>query len=185
VRELIALAKADPGKLTYASAGIGSAPHIAGEMFKQMAGIDMVHSPYKGSNPALLDTMAGNTQVMFPSLISADQFIKGGKLRALAVAGKRRSPVFPDLPTVSESGVPGFEISQWYGYFAPAKTPRNIVNRLNAEINAVLKDPQIVRKFTDDGADIVTDTPEEFGHFVEADIAKWRKVVAAAHIKAE
>ena len=124
VKELIALAKAKPGTMSYASAGNGTAPHISGELFKKQAGVDLLHVPYKGSGPAMTDTLAGTTQIMFPSLVAASGHIKSGKLRALAVTGSKRSPLYPDLPTVAESGVAGFEITQWYGFFAPAKTPR-------------------------------------------------------------
>jgi tripartite-type tricarboxylate transporter receptor subunit TctC len=133
VKELIALAKAKPGQLSYASAGNGTAPHISGELFKQMTGTDLLHVPYKGSGPAVTDTLAGTTQVMFPSLVAASGHIKSGKLRGLAVTGKKRSPLFPDLPTIAESGVAGFEVVQWYGLFAPAKTPKEIVEKLNRD----------------------------------------------------
>jgi hypothetical protein len=185
VQELIAYAKAKPGTLNYASAGNGTAPHIAAEEFKLRTGIDMTHVPYKGSGPAVGDTLAGQTQVMFASLVAASQHIKSGKLRGLAVTGKGRSPLFPSLPTVSESGVPGFEVVQWYGFFAPAKTPPEIVDRLNREINAVMKDPETVKRFADQGADVVTGTPQEFGAFVKAEIEKWSAVIKAAKITAD
>ncbi|MFO1323723.1 MAG: tripartite tricarboxylate transporter substrate binding protein [Burkholderiales bacterium] len=185
VKELIALAKAKPGTLSYASAGNGTAPHIAGELFKQQAGVDILHVPYKGSGPAVTDTLAGTTQIMFPSLVAATPQIKSGKLRALAVTGNKRSKLFPDLPTVSEAGVPGFEISQWYGFFAPAKTPKDIVDKLNKEIVAVMKEPDVAKKFADQGADIVTNTPEDFGRFVQAELAKWSKFIKEAKITAD
>jgi len=185
VQELVAYAKAKPGALNYASAGNGTAPHIAAEEFKLKTGIDMTHVPYKGSGPAVGDTLAGQTQVMFASLVAASQHIKSGKLRGLAVTGKTRSPLFPSLPTVAESGVPGFEVVQWYGFFAPAKTPPEIVDRLNREINAVLKDPDTVKRFADQGADVVTGTPQQFGDFVKAELAKWSAVIKAAKITAD
>jgi tripartite-type tricarboxylate transporter receptor subunit TctC len=185
VKELIALAKSKPGALSYASAGNGTAPHIAGELFKQQAGVDLLHVPYKGSGPAVTDTLAGTTQVMFPSLVAANPHIKSGKLRALAVTGKKRSPLFPSLPTVAESGVAGFEITQWYGFFAPAKTPKEIVDKLNGEILAIMKDPDTAKKFADQGADIVTNSPEEFGKFVQAELAKWSAFIKAAKITAD
>ena len=185
VQELIAYAKAKPGTLNYASAGNGTAPHIAAEEFKLRTGIDMTHVPYKGSGPAVADTLAGQTQVMFASLVAASQHIKSGKLRGLAVTGKARSPLFPSLPTVAESGVPGFEVVQWYGFFAPAKTPPEIVDRLNREINAVMNDPETVKRFADQGADVVTGTPQEFGAFVKAEIQKWSAVIKAAKITAD
>jgi hypothetical protein len=185
VQELIAYAKSKPGALNYASAGNGTAPHIAAEEFKLKTGVDMTHVPYKGSGPAVTDTLAGQTQVMFPSLVAASQHIKSGKLRGLAVTGKKRSPLFPSLPTVSESGVPGFEMTQWYGFFAPAKTPPEIVDRLNNENTAVQKDPDTVKRFAEQGADVVTSTPQEFGVFVKAEIEKWSAVIKAAKITAD
>ena len=185
VAELIALAKAKPGTVTYASAGNGTAPHIAGELFKQLAGIDMLHVPYKGSAPALTDTIGGATQVMFPSLVAANQFIKTNKLRGLAVTGTKRSPLFPSLPTVSEAGVAGFGITQWYGFFAPAKTPAAVVERLNREIVAIMKDPDTQKKFADQGADVVTSTPAEFGTFVQTELVKWGKVIKQGKITAD
>ena len=185
VQELIALAKAKPGTLSYASAGNGTAPHIAGELFRQQAGVDLLQVPYKGSGPAVMDTLAGNTQIMFPSLVAAGPHIKSGKLRALAVTGKKRSPLYPDLPTVAEAGVAGFEITQWYGIFAPAKTPKAIVDKLNAEIVAIMHEPETAKKFADQGADVVTGTPEEFGRFVQAELAKWARFIKDAKITVE
>ena len=185
VAELIALAKSKPGSISYASAGNGTAPHIAGELFKQLAGVEMLHVPYKGSAPALTDTLGGTTQVMFPSLVAANQFIKAGKLRGLAVTGTKRSTLFPALPTVAEAGVPGFGITQWYGFFAPAKTPPAIVDRLNREIVAIMKDPDTQKKFADQGADVSTSTPAEFGTFVQAELAKWGKVIKQGKITAD
>jgi tripartite-type tricarboxylate transporter receptor subunit TctC len=185
VKELIALAKAKPGALSYASAGNGTAPHIAGELFKRQAGVDLLHVPYKGSGPAVTDTLAGTTQVMFPSLVAALPHVKSGKLRALAVTGSKRSPLFPDLPTIAEAGVAGFEITQWYGFFAPAKTPKDIVDKLNREIVAIMKEPDTAKKFADHGADVVTGSPEEFGRFVQAELAKWGKFIKEAKITAD
>ena len=185
VKELITLAKAKPGAIAYASAGNGTAPHISAEMFKQMAGVDMLHVPYKGSAPAVTDTIAGQTQVMFPSLVAAGQHIKAGQLRGLAVTGKKRSPLFPELPTVIESGLPGFEVTQWYALFAPAKTPKAVIDRLNAEVVAVMNDPDTVKRFAEQGADAETSSPEALGRYVEAEIAKWKKVITAAKITAD
>jgi len=185
VAELIALAKAKPGSISYASAGNGTAPHISGELFKRLAGVDMLHVPYKGSSPALTDTLGGTTQVMFPSLVAANQFIKAGKLRALAVTGSKRSAMFPALPTIAEAGVPGFQITQWYGFFAPAKTPPAIVDRVNRELVAIMKDPDTQKKFADQGADVVTSTPAEFGRFVQSELVKWGKFIADAKITAD
>ena len=185
VKELIALTKAKPGTMSYASAGNGTAPHIAGELFKQQAGVDILHVPYKGSGPAVTDTLAGTTQIMFPSLVAAVPHIKSGKLRALAVTGSKRSPLFPQLPTVAESGVAGFEITQWYGFFAPAKTPKDIVDKLNKEIVAIMKDPDTAKKFADQGADIVTGSPDDFGKLVQSELAKWGKFIKEAKITAD
>ena len=185
VKELIALAKAKPGTMSYASAGNGTAPHIAGELLKQQAGIEILHVPYKGSGPAMTDTLAGTTQIMFPSLVAAGPHIKSGKLRALAVTGSKRSPLYPQLPTIAESGVSGFEITQWYGFFAPAKTPRDIVDKLNKEIVAIMKDPDTAKKFADQGADIVTGSPEDFGKLVQSELAKWSKFIKEAKITAD
>jgi hypothetical protein len=185
VSELIALAKSKPGSLNYASSGNGTAPHIAGEMFKLMTGTELTHVPYKGSAPAVIDTLAGQTQVMFPSLVAASQHIKAGKLRGLAVTGKARSALFPSLPTVSESGVAGFEITQWYGYFAPAKTPKDLVDRLNREITAVMMDPDTGRRFAEQGAEVVVSSPEAFGRLVQSEIVKWGKVIQSAKITAD
>ncbi len=185
VKELVSLAKARPGAINYASAGNGTAPHISAELFKQITGTDMLHVPYKGSAPAVTDTIAGQTQVMFPSLVAASQHIKAGQLRGLAVTGKTRSALFPDLPTVIEAGVPGFEVTQWYALFAPAKTPKAIVDRLNAEVIAVMKDPDTIKRFAEQGAEPETSTPEALGKYVEAEIAKWRKVIQTAKITAD
>jgi tripartite-type tricarboxylate transporter receptor subunit TctC len=185
VKELIALAKAKPGKLSYASAGNGTAPHISGELFKKITGTDLLHVPYKGSAPAVTDTLGGQTQVMFPSLVAASGHIKSGKLRGLAVTGKKRSALFPELPTVAESGVPGFEIVQWYGFFAPAKTPKEVVGFINREIVAVMKDSDTAKRLADQGADIVTGSPEEFGKLVQSELTKWGKFIKEAKIIAE
>jgi len=185
VKELIALAKAKPGTMSYASAGNGTAPHISGELFKKQAGVDLLHVPYKGSGPAMTDTLAGTTQIMFPSLVAASGHIKSGKLRALAVTGSKRSPLYPDLPTVAESGVAGFEITQWYGFFAPAKTPADIVDKLNKEIVAVMKEPDVAKKFADQGADIVTGSSADFGKLVERELARWSKFIKEAKITAD
>jgi hypothetical protein len=185
VKELIALAKSKPGQLSYASAGNGTAPHIAAELFKQLTGTDLLHVPYKGSGPAVTDTLAGTTQVMFPSLVAASGHIKSGKLRGLAVTGKKRSPLFPDLPTIAESGVAGFEVVQWYGLFAPAKTPKEIVAKLNREVLAVMRDPDTVKKFAAQGADVVAGSPDELGKLVQSELAKWGKFIKETKITAD
>jgi tripartite-type tricarboxylate transporter receptor subunit TctC len=185
VKDLIALARTKGNALSYASAGNGTAPHVAGEMFRHMTGAQFVHVPYKGSGPAVTDTIGGHTQVMFPSLIAAAQHIKSGRLTGLAVTGKKRSTLFPTLPTVAEGGVPGFEVVQWYGMFAPAKTPFEVVNKLNAEIIAVLKDPSVTSRFAEQGAEIVTATPDEFARFVLAEQGRWKKFVETVQLKAD
>lgn len=185
VQELVTYAKSKPGTLNYASAGSGTAPHIAAEQFKLLTGTNMTHVAYKGAGPAVNDTVAGHTQVMFPSLVAASPHIKSGKLRALAVTSKKPSPLYPDLPTVANSGVSGFELTQWYGFFAPAKTPPEIVERLSKEIEAVAKDPDTVKKFAEQGAEVVTSSPQEFGKFVQTELDKWSKVVKAAKITAD
>jgi hypothetical protein len=145
----------------------------------------MMHVPYKGSAPAVTDTLAGHAQVMFPSLVAATQHVKSGKLRGLAVTGKKRSPLFPSLPTIAESGVAGFEITQWYGFFAPAKTPKEIVERLNTEIVAIMKDPDTVKKFAEQGAEVVVRPTDEFGRFVQAELGKWGRFIQTAKITAD
>ena len=185
LQEFIALAKARPGALSYGSAGNGSVHHLTMAVFAARAGIDMLHVPYKGSGPAVTDTLAGQTQVMFPSIVAANQFIKAGKLRALAVTGNKRSPLYPSLPTIAEAGVPGFQITQWYGFFAPAKTPPAVVDRLNNEIVAIMKEPDTKKKFADLGADIVTNTPAEFGKFVQSEYVRWGKFIKESKITAD
>jgi tripartite-type tricarboxylate transporter receptor subunit TctC len=183
--ELVQLIKAKPGTFSYATAGNGTAPHIAGELFKLSAGLDVVSVPYKGSAPAVVDTIAGNTQYMFPSLFTASPQIKGGKVKALGIAGEKRSALFPDLPTLAEQGIANVNMSQWYAMFAPAKTPKVIIDRLNKEMNAVLKDKAVEKKIEDQGAEVETGTPEQLKTLVQKEVAHWRGVVAAAKIKAE
>ncbi|MDO8770370.1 MAG: tripartite tricarboxylate transporter substrate binding protein [Burkholderiaceae bacterium] len=185
VKELVQQIKAKPGTFSYASAGNGTAPHIAGELFKLSAGLDVVSVPYKGSAPAILDTIAGNTQYMFPSLFTAYPQIKGGKLKALGIAGEKRSSVMPDVPTLAEQGVANVNMSQWYAMFAPAKTPKAVIDRINREMNNVLADKAVVKKIGDQGAEVETSTPEQLKTLVQKEVAHWKSVVAAAKIKAE
>lgn len=185
VQELVQLVKAKPGSFSYASAGNGTAPHMAGELFKLAAGLDVVSVPYKGSAPAIVDTMAGNTQFMFPSLFTAHPQLKGGKLKALGIAGEKRSRVLPDLPTLAEQGIANVNLSQWYAMFAPAKTPRAVIERLNREMNLVLADKAVQKKIEDQGAEVETGSPEQLKTLVQKEVAHWRTVVAAAKIKAE
>lgn len=184
-KELVQLIKAKPGTFSYASAGNGTAPHIAGELFKLSAGLDVVSVPYKGSAPAIVDTMAGNTQYMFPSLFTAYPQIKGGKLKALAIAGDKRSAVLPEVPTLAEQGIANVTLSQWYALFAPAKTPRAVIERLNRELNNVLADKAVQKKFEDQGAEVETGTPEQLKTLVQKEVARWKGVVTAAKIKVE
>jgi tripartite-type tricarboxylate transporter receptor subunit TctC len=181
-KELIALIKANPGTMSYASAGKGTAPHLAGELFKLATGVDLVHIPYKGSAPAIVDTIGGTTQVMFPSLFTAYPQVKAGKIRAIGIAGEKRSSVMPDVPTLAEQGVPNVNVNQWYGLFAPAKTPKPIVDRLNKELNAVLKDKKNEKKIEDQGAEVETSTPEQLKALVQSEVTRWKKVVVTAKI---
>lgn len=177
IQELIALAKAQPGKLNYASAGNGVANHLAGELFKQMTGTDIVHVPYKGAPQAVTDVLAGHMQLMFNSIAPIVPHIKSGKVRVLGVASLQRSPQLPDVPTIHESGVPGFEAVNWFGLFAPAKTPRAIVSRVNAAVVGTIKSPEMQAKFLALGADPVGSSVEEFSAYVRRDMEKYARIV--------
>jgi tripartite-type tricarboxylate transporter receptor subunit TctC len=185
VGELVALAKAKPGQLSYASAGNGTSNHLAGALLCMMAGIEMVHIPYKGSGPALIDVIAGQVPMMFNNPASIMPHIKAGRLRAIALSSAQRSPLVPAVPTVAESGVPGFEVRSWHGAFAPAGTPRPIVNQLNSEIVKVLNQPDVKERFTSQGVELVGNKPEEFGAFLKKEHAKWSKVVKASGARAD
>lgn len=185
VRELIKFAKSRPRQLNYSSAGNGTTTHLSMELFKKMAGVDLVHVPYKGGVPALTDLVAGNVQAMFPNISVALPQIRLGKLRALAVTTLSRTPLAPDMPTVAESGLPGFEVSQWFGVFVPTGTVMEIVSRLHAEIVAVLKAGDVRQKFNSQGADLVYNSPSEFSSYIKADLAKWSKVVREAGARIE
>jgi tripartite-type tricarboxylate transporter receptor subunit TctC len=184
-RELVQLVKAKPGTFSYASAGNGTAPHIAGELFKLSAGLDVVSIPYRGSAPAIVDTIGGNTQYMFPSLFTAYPQIKGGKLKALGIAGEKRSTLLPNVPTLAEQGIANVNMSQWYAMFAPAKTPKAVIDRLNREMNAVLADKAVEKKIEDQGAEVETGTPDQLKALVKKEAAHWKNVVTTAKIKAE
>ena len=171
------LPKKSPGKLNYASSGAGAAAHLAGELFKTMAGVDLVHVPYKGAQPALTDVIAGQVQVMFATSASVIPFIHAGKLRALAVTTARRSPSVPDLPTVSEAGVPGFEAITWHGVVVPAATPAPLVERLNRDIVAALAQADLRERLAALGAEVHAGTPREFADYIASEIPKWSKVV--------
>ena len=184
VRELIDYAKANPGKLNFASSGNGTSIHLSGELFKTMTGVQMTHVPYKGSSPALTDLMGGQVQLMFDNLPSSLSFIKAGKLRALAVTSSERSATLPELPTLAESGLPGFEASSWFGVLAPAGTPKDIVDKINGAVAAWLATPEAKEKLLSQGALVAGGTPEAFTKHIAAETAKWAKVVKAsgAHV---
>ena len=183
VRELIALAKAKPGQLNYASTGAGQSTHLSMELFKLMAGITVTHIPYKGSSPALTDLLAGHVSLMFDNMPSCLPHVKAGKLRALAVSTLKRSPALPALPTVAESGLPGFEVSVWFGVLAPAGTARDIVSRLNAIVVNALASSDVRERLAGQGAEPIGNSPEQFTAQMQRDLVKWAKVVKDANIK--
>jgi tripartite-type tricarboxylate transporter receptor subunit TctC len=180
VKDLIALAKSKSGKLNFASSGNAAAPHLAGEAFKIATGVDMQHVPYKGSGPALTDLMGGQVQLMFDSLPSSISHVKSGKLRAIAVTTAKRSSALPSVPTIAESGVPGFDISTWYGVWAPAGTPKEIVSRLSGEIAKIVKLPDVRERLSGLGAEPVGSSPDEFAAYCRSELAKWAKIVKAS-----
>ncbi len=184
VAELIALAKSQPGHLHYASAGVGAPSHLSGELFKQLAGIDMVHVPYKGGGALMTDLISGQVKVSFGGLAAALPHVKSGKLRLLAVASAKRSPAVPDVPAVAET-VPGFDVPSWLGVVAPAGTPRPIVERLHAEMAKVLNTDEIKERLATEGGEVIAGGPAEFGAYLKAEIAKWDKVIKGANIRAE
>jgi tripartite-type tricarboxylate transporter receptor subunit TctC len=184
VAEFIAHAKANPGKINMASAGIGSGNHISGELFKMMTGVNLVHVPYRGGGPALVDLLGGQVQVMFATMSSSIEYVRAGKLRALAVTTATRSPVLPDIPTVAEF-VPGYESSFWTGVGAPRNTPAEIVDKLNKEMNATLADPKFKARLADLGGTALSGSPLDFGKFVADETEKWAKVVKFAGIRAD
>src|SRR5215216_1467571 len=185
VPDLIALAKTKPGELNYASVGNGTAVHLATELFRQLAGIDIVHVPYKGSAPALTDLVAGRTSMMFVNVLSARGFLESGQLRALAIGTAQRSPAMPDIPTIAESAMPDFRAVVWFGLLAPAETPRPIVDKLNAEIVRVLRLPEFKQKLAEQGAEAVPSSPEEFSAHIQAEIAKWAQVIKTSGVRME
>jgi tripartite-type tricarboxylate transporter receptor subunit TctC len=183
-KDLVALAKQKPGELQYASAGVGSFQHLGGELFKLVAGVDIMHVPFKGGGPAMIDVMGGHTKIVFSSLVQTTPHIRSGKLKALGVGGKKRSPVLPDVPSIAED-VPGYEAVNWWGIIAPAGTPAAIVEKLSKEIGGALNSPEVQKQFETEGADIVQMSPAEFGKFVEAELPKWERVVKEGKIRAE
>ncbi|MBC7778700.1 MAG: tripartite tricarboxylate transporter substrate binding protein [Proteobacteria bacterium] len=185
IADVIALAKAKPGAIKYASAGIGSSPHLSAELFRQMAGVDILHVPYKGSTPGVSATLTGETEIMFTGVASAVSFIKAGRLRALSINGPKRSPALPGVPTAAESGLPGFEADFWIGLFAPAGTPRPVVTRLNAEVNRILGADAMKERLLEIGVDPLPGTPEQFGELLARDIERWTRAVKNAGLKVE
>ena len=183
VKELVALAKKQPGKLTFASAGNGVGGHLSGELFKMLAGIDMLHIPYKGVQPAMIDVVGGQVTMTFASIASGMPQVLGKRLLPLAVTGAQRSPAAKDLPTMIEAGIKGYESSTWYGLVAPAGTPADIINRLNTEVVAALKSPDLSERLSREGADPVGNSPAEFARYMQSEIDKWRKVIKAAGIE--
>ena len=181
----MALARSKPGEIEYASAGIGSSPHLSAEMFKQMAGVELLHVPYKGSTPGVSATLTGETDMMFTGIASAIGFIKAGRLRALSINGPKRSPALPGVPTAGESGLPGFEADFWIGLFAPAGTPRRVIDRLNAEVNKIVTSDAMKERFAAIGVDPLPGTPEQFAEILAKDIERWAKTVKSAGLKAE
>ena len=185
VKELIAYAKANPGKLNYSSPGNGTSGHLAAEMFKSMAGVNIVHVPYKGGGPAVTDLIAGHVQLIIISAVAVLPHVKSGKLRALAITSTARAPSLPDIPTVAESGVAGYEVVLWYGMFVPRNTPRAIVLRLNHEVVALVQTAEFRERLASEGGRAVGNTPEEFDKIVRQDVAKWAQVVKRAGIKVD
>ena len=185
VRELVKLAKAKPGQINYASVGPGSPNHLGVEMLKFMTGIDMVHIPYKGTAPAVTDVLAGHVSLMFNSMPSVLQHVKSGRLKGIAVGSAKRSPAAPAIPTVAESGVPGFEYVTWYGMFAPAATPKDIVSKLNGELVRVLHDKDVAQRLEREGAEPAPGTPEQLARYMRSEHEQWKKTIAAAKIRIE
>jgi len=185
VKEVIALAKTKPGALNFASAGVGSSSHLAGELFRILAGAEIVHVPYKGAGPALVDVLSGQVQLYFATMPAAMPHVKSGRLAPVAVTSAKRSHALPELPTVAESGVPGYEASTWYGVLAPAHTPQAVVTRLHGEIVKTLADAALREKLADQGFEPVGNSPEEFGAYIKSEIAKWSKVIRDAGIRPE
>ena len=185
VKEFIALAKARPGQLIFASSGTGQSTHLSGELFKTMAGLDYPHVPYKGSAPAMLDLVGGHVSLMFDNLPTAYPHIKGGKIRALGVTATRRARVLPDVPTIAQAGLPGYDVESWFGIFAPAATPRPLIDRLYSDAAKILAMADVRQKLEEQGADVVGSTPDQFSAHVKREIAKWAKVVKDSGARAE
>ena len=185
IGELIALAKTKAGHLRYASSGIGGFNHFGGELFNLLAGVQLEHVPYKGGGPAMVDVMGGQVEVVFGTLIQALPHIRSGKLKALGVGSAKRSPLLPEVPTISEAGVPGYDGSIWWGILTHAGVPVPVIAKLNAEINAVLRDPEAAKRLAAEGAEPVTDTPDAFGRLIAGELLKWSRIAKQAGIKAQ
>jgi tripartite-type tricarboxylate transporter receptor subunit TctC len=185
VQDLLTLAKEKPGQLQYASAGVGSFQHLGGELFKLMAGVNILHVPFKGGGPAMIDVIGGHTKVMFSSLVQTTPHIRSGKLRALGTGGLTRNPVLPEVPTIAEAGVPDYESVNWWGVVAPAGTPKAIVEKLHAAITDVQNSDEVKKHFATEGAQVVQMSSADFGRYIEKDMKKWERVVKEGGIKAE
>jgi tripartite-type tricarboxylate transporter receptor subunit TctC len=183
VKDLIALAKAKPGSITFGSAGLGTNPHLSGELFKSLAKIDMVHVPFKGSGQSVISLLAGEIAANFPSVPTAIPYIKAGRLRGLGVTTAKRTQALPDVPSIAEAGLPGYEATQWFGVLAPAGTPRAIIDRLHQELSRAVRSPDVKERLTSEGAEIVGGTPEEFAAYIKSETDKWTKVIKSAGIK--
>jgi len=185
VKELVALAKARPGELNYASAGVGSPFHLAAELFNLLAGTRMTHVSYKGGGPAVTDVMGGQVQVTFANLLAVLPHVQAHKLRALGITSAKRSKAAPDLPTIAEGGLKGYDFTSWFGMLVPAGTPKDVVQKISDEIVKALRAPDLSERLTRDGADIIAGTPQEFSAYLKSETAKWSKVIKQAGIKAE
>jgi tripartite-type tricarboxylate transporter receptor subunit TctC len=185
VSEFVAYAKANAGNVTFGSSGIGTSPHLNGELFKRMAGVEMTHIPYRGAGPAIVDLIPGRLTMMFNTSGSLMPHVQAGRLRALAVSSGKRFSAVPELPTVAESGVPGFDVSSWYGLLVPAKTPAAIVNKINADAVRVLREPEIRKRLEGLGLEVAASTQQEFAAFIKAEMAKWGPVIKTANIIAQ
>ena len=185
VREILEMARAQPGKLSYASGVLGTTSHLAGELFKSTAKVNIVHVPYKGNSPAITDLLGGQTQMSFATMPTVLPHVKAGKLRAIASIGLARTVALPDVPTVAESGLPGFEVSNWIGLFAPAGTPLEIVAKLNVEVQKIMRSPDVQKRLEAEGARFIPTTPGQFAAFQKDELVKWAKIIKDANIKAE
>ncbi|MBI3936885.1 MAG: tripartite tricarboxylate transporter substrate binding protein [Betaproteobacteria bacterium] len=185
VKELIAYAKARPGQLSFSSSGNGGSGHLAGEMLNVMAGVKMVHVPYRGTGPATIAVVTGEVPLSFGNMLTMLPHVKSGRLRALAVSSVKRSPATPSLPTVAEAGVPGYEAGPWYGVLAPAGTPRDIIARLNSELVKILRQPDMREKLSSEGGEVVGSSPEQFAQHIKAELARWARIIKAANVRAD